>query len=365
MACFVLPAQAQWVQADSLRDESIAALAVGPTSAGSTIFAGTFNHGVFRSTDNGETWDAANNGLQKAGVVTLAIVPGSSMAGESEIFAGTEYDGIFRSTDGGKNWIAVNKGLWLTGAEGRVNTRSSSDARFGRRVNVLLSKQGSRGNDNLFAGLYSGGVFRTTNSGASWVAVNGGMSEAPPAGVMAPEPRAPTISALTFSSDYLFAGTYGNGVFLSTNNGASWTEVSNGLPLDERFIAVFAFAVTPGSGGMESDNLFAGTTNGGVFLTKDDGRYWAATNAGLPNDNVVALATSPTTGGTNLFAGLLGSGVFLSTDNGKRWTDVNAGLSNRNVFALAVAGDSLLAGTSGGVWRRSIPEMLAETRNRR
>jgi photosystem II stability/assembly factor-like uncharacterized protein len=67
-------------------------------------------------------------------------------------------------------------------------------------------------------------------------------------------------------------------------------------------------------------NLFAGT-RGGVFLSTNNGTSWTAVNTGLTNTDVTSLAVS----GTNLFAGTFG-GVFLSTNNGTSWTAVNTGL---------------------------------------
>jgi len=70
-------------------------------------------------------------------------------------------------------------------------------------------------------------------------------------------------------------------------------------------------------------NLFAGTI-GGVFLSTNNGTSWTAASTGLTNYYVWALAVS----GTNLFAGTYGGGVFLSTNNGTTWTAASAGLPN-------------------------------------
>ncbi|MBM4162119.1 MAG: hypothetical protein FJ217_13610 [Ignavibacteria bacterium] len=97
-----------------------------------------------------------------------------------------------------------------------------------------------------------------------------------------------------------------------------------------------------------SGNVFAGTRGGGVFLSTDNGTSWTQVNTGLTNTSVWALAV----GGTNLFAGTLGGGVFLSTDNGTSWSAANTGLTNTTVMAFAVSGLNLFAGTLGrGVWR--------------
>ena len=78
----------------------------------------------------------------------------------------------------------------------------------------------------------------------------------------------------------------------------------------------------------------------GVFLSTNNGTSWTAVNTGLTNTACPALAVS----GTNLFAGTEG-GVFLSTNNGTNWTAVNAGLTDQSLPALAVSGTNLFAGT--------------------
>ena len=100
-------------------------------------------------------------------------------------------------------------------------------------------------------------------------------------------------------------------------------------------------------------NLFAGT-NRGVFLSTNNGAKWTAINNGLTDTDVRQLALS----GTNLFAGTNG-GVFLSTNNGTDWAAVNSGLTSTDVLALAESGTDLIAGTlDGGVWRRPLAEIV-------
>jgi hypothetical protein len=76
----------------------------------STVYAANFDSGagVFKSTDGGASWNAANSGLPafQYSPVALAIDPQNP----STLYAGT-LSGIFRSADGGANWSAVNSGL--------------------------------------------------------------------------------------------------------------------------------------------------------------------------------------------------------------------------------------------------------------
>ena len=78
------------------------ALATNPNG---DVFVGTQGGGVFRSTDNAETWTGVNNGLTDTNVQALAI----NSAGD--IFAGTFSSGVFRSTDNGDTWTAASNGL--------------------------------------------------------------------------------------------------------------------------------------------------------------------------------------------------------------------------------------------------------------
>ena len=93
------------------------------------------------------------------------------------------------------------------------------------------------------------------------------------------------IGCLTVSGSNVFAGTWGGGIFLSSNNGSTWTAVNQGLTAP----VVFSFAVS-------GSNIFAGT-DGGVFLSADNGANWTAMNTGLPNASVISLAIN----GNNIF----------------------------------------------------------------
>lgn len=211
---------------------------------------------------------------------------------------------------------------------------------------------------NLFAGTSGMGVIRSTDNGASWKEVSQGISNTP-------------VNALLMNGTNLFAGTSGDGIRLSTNNGKTWSTVNTGLT--DNFVETFA---------VKGSQIFAGTYSEGVFVSYDNGGGWKY--LGLADLYVEAIAICGTqlyaggekgifssinngtnwnpknTGLTNkqvssfvvadtfIFAGTRGGGVFVSTNNDDRWMPMNNGLSNKYILSLAVSGSNLYAGTNGG-----------------
>jgi photosystem II stability/assembly factor-like uncharacterized protein len=72
--------------------------------------------------------------------------------------------------------------------------------------------------ETLYAGTW-GGVFKSTNGGTNWTAINTGLTYTY-INALAIHPQTP---------ETLYAGTDG-GVFKSTNGGTNWTAINNGLP---------------------------------------------------------------------------------------------------------------------------------------
>ncbi len=189
----------------------------------------------------------------------------------------------------------------------------------GGTVNAITSS-----GSNLYAGLYGTGIYISANNGTSWTAVNSGL------------PAYYYIYGLCSIGSNVFAGIYNSGVYLSTNNGISWLPVNSGLTN----LYVFSLYAS-------GSNVFAGT-QAGAFISTNNGQSWAQVNSGMGTPTINCF----TSYGTNTFAGTSGNGVYLSTNNGTSWAQVNSGLTSTNVSSLinypSGAGSNLLAGTRGG-----------------
>ncbi|HEX5108595.1 MAG TPA: YCF48-related protein [Vicinamibacterales bacterium] len=186
----------------------------------------------------------------------------------------------------------------------------------------------------VYAGTGAGGVFRSVDGGASWAAMNLGLTDGN-VPVLAIDPHTPST---------LYAGTALSGVFRSVNGGATWDHT--GLSS----VSVASFAIDP----QTTSSVYAGTTTGGVFHSPDGGASWSAVNAGLTNLYVTALAIDAQTPSI-LYAGTSGHGVFRSVDSGASWTPIVNGLAGFVVVSLVIdpqTSSTLYVATSdGGVFR--------------
>jgi len=139
----------------------------------------------------------------------------------------------------------------------------------------------------------------------------------------------------------VFAGTITEGVFHSTDGGATWFASTAGL----ENVSVKAFAAN-------ASFLFAGVEvddfgHGGVYRSSNGGASWSPANAGITNSSILCLLSA----GSAIYAGDVNNGIFKSTDSGNSWFSANSGIGNDSVYGLAQNGGNLFAIASQGVFR--------------
>jgi len=122
------------------------------------------------------------------------------------------------------------------------------------------------------------------------------------------------------SDGTVYVGTpNGSGIYVSTDDGVTWTSKSSGLPVAG---SVTAIAVTGSSVLAIADSIYEST---------DGGDTWAT----LPGAPVGMTNLHVTSGGT-IYAGaevgLGGQGIYRSTDGGANWTQTVNGLPSYTVF---------------------------------
>lgn len=342
----------------------------------SNVFAGT-DGGVFVSNNSGENWTKAITGMNAVRVGALATVG-------SNLFDGTSIDGIFRSADNGTTWTQVDTGFAtavvtsfavcptgiFAGTNGGGIIRSTNNGISWNQVNMglttpliwsLAAEPNDSGGSNIFVGVgvpvvYSGGsygsydtahVFLSTNNGASWTpTIDSGLGSAA------------NIYSLAVSGTNLITGIQDNnlisgGLFLSKNNGRSW------LPIDTSFCFQFGYGISA-----NGTNVFASNSWGGIILSHDEGMQWVNGNATFLGTVATCFAFS----GNTIFAGTT-IGIFISNDNGVNWKAAdNTGLEvdnygNTRVWSLTICDSNLFVGTDWGVFRRPLSQMVTGITN--
>ena len=277
---------------------------------GKNVFACPWDTAVLISKDKGASWTTINNGP------TYPIW--SIESNGTTIYAGG-YAGVFLSKDSGITWSATS----ITDIS-RVET-------------IAVSWP------NIFART-SKEFLLSTDNGITWEVVS-------KTGL----PDNASIISVVACGENIFAGTESDGIFLSIDSCRSWIALNNnGLPYADTVFASVDFLTVVGT------NIFAVIYNkhiGGneVYLSTDNGESWTSVNKGLPNTGIY---NGLTVNGTNVFAHSHGEGVFLFNSNDTSWTEINTGVLNTSVHSLAVSETEIYAATCGsGVFKRLLSDI--------
>jgi photosystem II stability/assembly factor-like uncharacterized protein len=353
---------ATWVPSSTgLSALDVFSLATDPTNS-AILYAGFDEdvfQGVFKSADGGTSWGLINNGLTNASGLTLnAFSVAVDPKTPNTLYVGGELvaqAAIFKSINQGISWTAASAGLpqellirklvvdpvtsTTVYALGSAGVSKSIDAGghwasanvglTDTNTNTLIADPSSAG--ILYVGTNRGGVFKSTDSAASWVATGLSNTRITALGI---DPRNPNI---------LYAASFGN-FFKSTDGGNSWTAINTGIPLS--FIS--SIAIDPASSA-----VYAATEAFGVFQSTDGGNSWTAINNGLTNKSVTALIINPNSG--TLYAGTEGGGAFVLSQVTQTSGTISVSTNNKDAtFTITDGNDHTFSG-SGTSFTQSAP----------
>ena len=293
---------------------------------------------VYKSRDEGATWQNISRGMTHSRVISLAIDPLFS----ANVFAGTKGDAVFKSYNGGQNWISQRNGL--------------DGVTISSVVHELLFMPGS--SNHLFAAT-SMGVFESETAGETWVKRMDGMKEVLMVIALAIDPHHPHT---------LYAGTSG-GVYKSLDGGAWWEKVNHGLVPPEVLKSSRALSVTKIKVDPHHDQSVYTATLTGLFKTVNGGQSWMKIGEDLPDHMLSDLIVDPVN--PDIVYVTSRKGVHKSLDGGDSWISINQGLDNVNIRALVMSsldsrllyvgtnGSGLYRSRDGGQFWESIPLTIA------
>ncbi len=333
---------------------SVECLAIDPTDS-STLYAGTWGNGIYKSFDGGDTWLESSSGLAKAFIYGIVIDPSDA----DHILASVYKKGIFQSFDGGENWSATIGWPYQAVVYSIVFHPDDADILYaGIRTPTIYNppnnpiypgyvyKSVDGGKtwfnssaglvldyvydlaidpnhpDVIYAAMHTNGVYRSADGGATWEARNGNL-------------QGYDIRAVDVDPDtsYVYIGHWdGDGVSFSQNGGENWWKIQS---TEDRQYYVYELQFDPN----ESDTVYLSTTTG---VKRCINPWWGTncTDLAFNNQFVYDLlldANGPVDGSgrsARMYVGLQNYGIYKSIDSGANFQPSYAGVQAHIVTSV-------------------------------
>lgn len=262
---------------------------------------------LYRSADGGVNWSVA--AMPESYAYALALDPANDLVAYVSF-----YDAVYRTTNGGATWTA------LTMPSGVYDVESLAVV-----------------NGTLYLGSYYG-LYRSTNAGASWTAWNIARTYNSILQILS-APSDPTRMYLIDESMQIYK---------SVNSGVTWSACAKPVSTSTYVYQERLLAVSP----TNADTLVVSWPDRTLYRSTNGGASWTELRNGLEWAEVTASATHPADNGT-IFIGTARDGGFKSTNSGATWVQM-AGLPSVSINRIWVNPSNpqeLLAATNRGLYR--------------
>ncbi|PSJ15842.1 WD40/YVTN/BNR-like repeat-containing protein, partial [Nitrosomonas supralitoralis] len=305
---------------------------------------------ILRSTDGGTTWIRLPNGLDNVySEIGVRVSPNYTI--DQTVFATTKGDGVYRSVDQGNSWELLNTGLsnlrvnklniaklgdndyvlLLSTMNGQLYRRSRSEAAWTRVQNVSAQIQLVAVSPSFTTDLTAitvnktGGLQKSTDGGLTWnaignvngstvydiaisggnpkeifLATNNGIFYSNDTGITFTNKPAnlplEAINNVSLSPDYLtdrtvFCTSLTHSVYKSTNGGDNWTLHASGAQVTGQTSPLEEFSELQVSNTFLTDQTVFLSAYDGFFISKDGGITWSQKQT--RKNLLTALALSP------------------------------------------------------------------------
>lgn len=263
--------------------------------------AGSGPAGVYKTTNAGATWSfmpttgISENSISIQAMAVSPLNPNIIYIAVWDANIGNAVNGLYKSTNGGTNWFSITSGIgviknFLCLA---INPLNPNIVYAGTSTSSAYPTEQAR-------------IFRTNNGGTNWFNASNGL---PPTQGQSTHDPIRCLSIQPVDTSRLIAGllvsetTYG-GVYLTTNGGASWIRTWSGLPIVAGYY-MRSILIRPGS----TSEFYVGFGNSsnsgiGVYRTVNSGLSWVNFNGGALSGSITIRALNfKATGDSTLFAG--------------------------------------------------------------
>ena len=301
--CVVDPEVGTVAAAGGLDGRAIECVAAAPDTS-DRVFVGTFESGLWRSPDAGETFERVGAGtIEQDAVMAVAVSPHAS----DVIWAGTEPSRVYRSVDGGDTWER---------RDGLTDLPSSDEWAFPPRPHthhVRWIEPDPHDPDHLYVAVEAGALVTTDDGGETWRdRVPGSRRDTHS---MATHPDAPGLAL----------GAAGDGYAETADGGETWSHPQTGL--DRTYcwsVAVDAsdpgrVLVSAARGAHEAHSATSAETY--VHRRSSDGDWERLDGRGLPLGERVTRPVLAA-GDPGEFYALSNRGLYRTADAGDSWDEV-------------------------------------------
>ena len=341
----------------------IAAVAAHPTDP-NTIYVAAAGGGVWETTSGGTTWTPLTDTQTTLSMGAIAIGtnnPSMIYAGTGEANNSGDSNhglGILVTTDGGATWTLS------TGPSGIFNTNRLTTSQIAvdpTNANVAYAAMAAFGVNGVSGGT---GIYKTTDGGATWTNKTASIDSLNPWSAVAVDPN---NTQSIYAAVGRTRGASTNGVYKSTDGGASWsllTNAPNGLTTGRFAIAVsksnssivYVSVSNPSTSAVLS--VMQSNNGGATFATVTPTNYMG--DQGWYDTTIIV---DPSNSAIVYVAGSAGANSILrSINSGVSWTDISGGgapnFSSPHPDHHGAAFDAngkFLDGGDGGIYRLDDP----------
>ena len=295
---------------------------------------------VYRSADRGRTWreaaqppafrKAADGEEARAVQRVFWLTPGHTGAPGSW-YAGSSPAGLFRSPDGGERWEPV-VGFNDHPMRAKWVLNGTPDGEF---VHSILVDP--RDPKHLYIGISVGGVFESSDGGADWTPLNEGV-----AADFLPDPNAPfghdphCVALHPLRPDRLYQQNH-CGIYRLDRPGRRWERIGKAMPkkIGDIGFPIVLHPADPDTAWvfpMDGTAVWPRTSIDGkpaLYRTRDGGASWIRQDRGLPRENAWYTVKR------QAFCADTADpvGIYFGTTSGELWSSPNEGRSFRQIAA--------------------------------